>query len=180
MKHFTKFKFGYLVPLCAVLMLNGCTAGKRLDIRGAVPSDLQGTYTLILYGCRYPSDLENIAILYPNGGPITFEMFTLKTAYKVKKGLPADEALKLADQFLSCSVDYWQTQLGKIVDKEGSIAGYELRPLYPPQKYGKMDVLFVRYWLKDSKVSVYIELDPDIKNAIENTGGDNSQSGGGR
>jgi len=159
--------------LCAVLLLSSCMGGKRLDIRGAVPADLQGTYTLILYGCRYPSDLENLAILYPEGGPITFEMFTLKTAYKVKKGLPADEALNQAGQFLTCSIDYWQTQLSKIVDREGAIAGYELRPLYPPYKYGgRINVLDVSYWLRDSKVTVYIRLDPDIEKAVENTGGD--------
>jgi len=171
MKHlFNNFKFRYLVMIFAVLMLDSCIAGKRLDIRGAVPSDLQGTYTLILYGCRYPSDLENLAILYPDGGPITFEMYTLKTAYRVKKGLPADEALKQAEQFLTCSIDYWKTQMSKIVDREGAITGYELRPLYAPYKYGMMDVLDVHYWLRDSKVTVYIKLDPDIERAIENSG----------
>jgi hypothetical protein len=156
--------------LVALLILNGCMAGKRLDIQGAVPADIEGTYALILYGCRYPSDLENLAILYRDGGPFTFEMYTLETSYRVKKGLPADEALKQADQFLRCSFDYWRTQLSKIVDREGTIAGYELRPLYAPYKYGTMDVLDIHYWLRDSKVTVYIRLDPDIENALENAG----------
>ncbi len=154
----------------AVLMLNSCIAGKRLDVRGAVPSDLQGTYTLILYGCRHPNDLENLAVLYPKGGPITFEMHALKTSYQVKEGLPADEALKQAEKFLTCNIDYWKTQLSKIVDEEGVIAGYESRPLYAPYKYGMTDVLYINYWLKDGKVTAYIKLDPDIENAIENYG----------
>ena len=174
---FNNFKFSYTVMILAVLMLNSCISGTRLDIRGAVPGDLQGTYTVILYGCRYPSDLENLAILYPEGGPVTFEMFALKTNYQVKEKLPADEALKQAEKFLTCSIDYWKPQLGKIVDREGVVAGYELRPLYPPYKYGRSDVLQVNYWLKDSKVTVYIRLDPNIEKAVENTGGDSVSTG---
>ncbi len=161
----------------ALLVLNSCITGKRLDIQGAVPTDIQGTYTLILYGCRYPNDLENLAILYADGGPLTFEMFSLKTTYRVKTGLPADEALKQAEQFLTCSIDYWKTQLSKIVDQEGAIAGYELRPLYAPYKYGIMDVLFIHYWLRGNKVTVYIKLYPDIEKAIENAGGENFTHG---
>ena len=70
MKHLlTDLKFRYIVMIVAVLMLNSCVTGKLLDIYGAVPGDLQGTYTLILYGCRYHGDLANLAILYPDGGP---------------------------------------------------------------------------------------------------------------
>jgi hypothetical protein len=174
---FKNFELKYAVMLLAALILNGCITGTRLDIRSAVPSDLHGTYTLILYGCRYPSDLENLAILYPEGGPITFEMYSLKTAYRVKKGLPEDQALKEAEQFLTCSIDYWKTQLSKIAERDGAIAGYELRPLYAPYKYGVMDVLDVSYWLRDSKVTVYIKLDPYIEKVVENAGGDNSTSG---
>ena len=171
MKHlFNNFKFRYLVMIFAVLMLNSCMTGKRLEIHGAVPSDLQGTYTLILHGCRHPNDLENLAILYPEGGPITFEIYALKTAYQINKGLPADEALKQAEKFLTCNVDYWKAQLSEIVDQNGAIMGYELRTLYAPIKFGMMDVLDVNYWLRDSKVTVYIKLDPVIEKVIENTG----------
>ncbi len=166
-----------LILAAALLILNGCMGGKRLDIRGVDPTDIKGTYSLILYGCRYPSDLENLVILYSEGGAFTFEMYTLKTSYRIKTGLSAEDALKQAGQFLRCSTDYWQTQLSKIVDREGTIAGYELRPLYAPYKYGQMDVLDIHYWLRDSKVTVYIKLDPDIEKAIENTGGDSFSSG---
>jgi len=158
------------VMLCAVLLLSSCMGGKRLDIRGAVPGDLQGTYTLILYGCSYPTDLENLAILYPEGGPVTFEMYALKTAYTVQNGLPADEALKRAEQFLKCNIIAAKTQLSKIVGREGTIAGYELRSLYPPYKFAMTDVLIVNYSLKDSKVTVYISLDPEIQKNLDSSG----------
>jgi len=173
MRHlFTKFRFRYPAMLFAVLMLNSCVAGKQLDIRQAIPGDLQGTYTLILYGCRYSTDLENIAILYPEGGPITFEMYALKTAYKVEKGLPANEALKQAEQFLTCSIYHGNTQLSKIVAREGTTVGYELRSLYDPLPYqhSMTHVLDVNYRLRDSKVTVYIKLDPEIEKTIESTG----------
>jgi hypothetical protein len=167
---FTDFNFKYPVMLLAALLLNGCIAGTRLDIRSAVPSDLHGTYTLILTGCRYPTDLENLAVLYPEGGPVTFDIFTLKTNYRIEKGLSADEALKQAEQFLSCNIYRWKTQLSKIADREGTIVGYELRSLYTPDKFGMMDVLNVSYWLNGSKVTVYINLDLQIEKILESSG----------
>ncbi|HTP04052.1 MAG TPA: hypothetical protein VMM54_02715 [Nitrospirota bacterium] len=164
-------KFRSLVMiLAAFLLLNSCMAGKRLDIKGTVPADIQGTYALLLYGCKYGNDLENLAILYRDEGPFTFDIYSLPTSYRVIKGLSADEALKQADKFLRCSTDYWKTQLSKIVDREGTIAGYELRPLYAPYQYGHMDVLDISYWLRDSKVTVYIKLDTDTQKSIENNG----------
>jgi hypothetical protein len=159
-----------LMILAAFLLVNGCMAGKRLDIKGAAPADLQGTYALLLYGCKYGNDLENLAILYRDEGPFTFEIYSLPTSYRVVKGLSAGEALKQADKFLRCSTDYWKTQLSKIVDSEGKIAGFELRPLYAPYQYGHLDVLDITYWLNDSKVTVYIKLDTDTEKSIENNG----------
>ncbi len=171
MKHvFNNFKFRYPVMIFAVFVLNSCMTGKRLEIRGAAPSDLQGTYTLILHGCRHPNDLENLAILYPGGGPISFEIYALKTAYQINKGLPADEALKQAEKFLTCSPKYWKTQLSEIIGLDGASVGYELRALYAPYVFGMTDVLDVHYWLRENKVTVYIKLDPGIEKVIEDTG----------
>jgi len=170
MKHLIgKFRSPVMI-LAAFLLLNSCMTGKRLDIKGTVPADIQGTYALLLYGCKYGNDLENLAILYRDEGPFTFEIYSLPTSYRIMKGLSADEALKQADKFLRCSTDYWKTQLSKIVDREGTIAGYELRPLYAPYQYGHMDVLDINYWLRDSKVTVYIKLDTDTQKSIENNG----------
>jgi len=171
MKFFlTKLKFKYIVMIVAVLMLNSCVTGKLLDIYGAVPGDLQGTYTLILYGCRYFGDIENLAILYPDGGPITFEIYGLKTGYQVYEGLPADKALKGAEKFLTCNADYRKERLSKIVGPDGAIAGYELRTLYAPDTFGMTDVLDVHYRLRDSKVTVYIKLDAEIEKQIDYSG----------
>ena len=171
MKHLlTNLKFRYIVVIVAVLMLDSCVTGERLAIYGAVPGDLQGTYTLILYGCRYPGDLENLAILYPDGGPITFEIYDLKTSYHVYEGLPADRALKVAAKFLTCNVDYRKARLSKIVGPDGAIAGYELRTLYAPDTFGMTDVLDVHYRLRDSKVTVYVKLDAEIEKEIEYSG----------
>jgi hypothetical protein len=170
MKHlFGNFK-SPVVILAAFLILNSCMSGKRLDIKGANPADIQGTYSLLLYGCKYGNDLENLAILYRDEGPFTFEIYSLPTSYQVKKGLPADEALKQAHQFLRCSTNYWKTNLSKIVDRQDTIVGYELRPLYAPYEWGLMDVLDISYWLNDSKVTVYIKLDPSTEKSIENNG----------
>lgn len=171
MKHLIDNFRSPVMILAALLILSSCMAGKRLDIKGAVPADVQGTYALLLYGCKYGNDMENLAILYRDDGPFTFDIYSLPTSYQVKKGLPADEALKQANQFLRCSTEYWKTQLSKIVDREGTVVGYELRPLYAPYQWGQMDVLDISYWLRDSKVTVYIKLDSDTQKSIENNGG---------
>jgi hypothetical protein len=168
MKYIFRRAITLAMMVAASLVLSGCMSGIRLDIAPALPDDLKGNYALILYGCRYPSDLENLVILFKEGGPFTFEMYSPETRYRTRRAVPADEALKQAERFLMCSIDYGKTRLGKIVDRDGTVAGFELRPLYPPYKYGMIDVLNVNYWRRDGKVVVYIRLDPDVEKALEN------------
>ncbi len=155
------------------LTISSCmlTAGTRLKTAGANPSDVTGTYTLFLYGCRYPDDLENVAILTKDGGPYPFDIYALATRYKVKPGLPADQALPEAEKFVQCSVHYQQTRFSKILDTTGDVIGYEVRPLYSPIRFGMYDVLNIQYFLKKEKVVVYIRLDPTVEMEQRDEGG---------
>jgi hypothetical protein len=161
------------------LNISSCviTTGNHLKTEAAKPSEVTGTYTLLLYGCRYPDDLENVAILEREGSPYTLEIYALDTRYKVKTGLPAEEALKQAEQFVKCSVHYQQTRFSKILDPSGNIVGYEARGLYSPIRFGRYDVLDVQYVARDIKIVVYIKLDPVVEMELRDEGGRNDHDG---
>jgi hypothetical protein len=154
-----------------IVSLYSCMAVKHLKSEQTTPSEVQGTFTLMLYGCRYPDDVENVAILDKDGDPYTFEIYAPDFRYKVKTGLAAEEALKQAEQFIRCSVHYQQSELRKILDPTGNIIGYEVRPLYSPIRFGRYDLLDIQYTIKDNKIIVYVKLDPTIEKELLNEGG---------
>jgi hypothetical protein len=155
----------FFITLFFSLAISSCvlTTGNHLRTVEAKPSEVAGTYTLFLYGCRYPDDLENVAILAREGYPYTFDIYAPSSRYKVKSGLPADEALREAEQFISCSVHYQQSRLSAISEFAGNIIGFEVRPLYSPIRFGMYDVLNIQYVNKDGRIVVYIKLDPTVE-----------------
>ncbi|MGE5172289.1 MAG: hypothetical protein ACM3MD_00515 [Betaproteobacteria bacterium] len=152
-------------------ILTACVPGKQLITRPADPAEVKGTYTLLLYGCHYPADIKNVAILIDEGSRYPLEIYDLDTSYKVKKGVPAQQALSEADSFVRCSTHrIWQTHLLRIPDDGGGTIGYEIRPLYLPLEFGLPDVLRVSYALKDGMVRAYIRLDPNVEKELEESG----------
>ena len=151
---------------------------KPLKTKAAMPEEVTGAFTLILYGANYLDDLETIAILDYEGDDYHFEPFAPAFNYKVSKGVKAQDALKEAAKFVSLHSSFWKSQMSKILDKEGVTIGYEVRPLYRPFIYGISDILDVYYFLKgNGKVKTIIRL----TNSLEDTGfsGDGSSCGGG-
>jgi hypothetical protein len=157
--------------LVLAAMLQACVPSKRLATSAAFISDVQGTYTLLLYGCHYPDQISNIAILVDEASKYPVEIYDLDTSYKVKKGVPPQQALAEADSFVRCTTHrIWQTQLLRILDDTGGTIGYEVRPLYIPYEFGIPDVLLVNYFLRNGVVRVYIKIDPVVERAIESSG----------
>ena len=173
------FSAAAYVVLAAALV--SCMSSIRLTPSGADPQAVTGTYTLLLYGCRYPADAQNVAFLVSDTSKYPLDIYDLDTSYKVKANVPAQQALNEANSFLRCtSYRLWQTQLQSIPDGSGGIIGYEMRPLYLPLEFGKPDILLINYALRNGKARVYIKLDPDAERAIEASGGDKSFGSGGR
>lgn len=159
-----------LIPLLAVT-LSACVAGKQLATGSADAAELKGTYTLLQYGCHYPDDIKNLAILIDEGSGYPVEIYDTPTSYQVKKGLSGPQALKEAGSFVRCSVRrVTEAPLRRIMDAAGGTIGYEVRPLYSPLEFGKTDVLLVSYSLKNGTVRTYIRLDPDVERALESPG----------
>jgi hypothetical protein len=160
--------------------LTSCMTGIQLTTSAADPAAVTGTYTLLLYGCHYPDDAQNVAFLVSDSSKYPLEIFDLDTSYKVKTNVPAQQALQEANSFLKCTTyRLWQTKLERIPDDSGGTIGYEVRPLYLPWEFGKSDIMLISYSLRDGKARVYIKLDPDVERAIEASGG-SSGSGNGK
>jgi hypothetical protein len=95
----------------------------------------------------------------------------------VKKSVPGPQALADAEAFVRCSVRLLSgTQLRRIIDDTGGTIGYEVRPLYSPLEFGRLDVLHVSYSLQEGTVRTYIRLDPDVERALESPGANQRDS----
>lgn len=128
--------------------------------------EVEGTYTLILYGGRYSADLENVAVLDKEGDAYTFNVYAPEFDYRVKRHVPAKEALEEAEAFVRFHYSFWKAQLKQIVDTSGIPIGYEVRPLYSPMDFGYPDVLEVDYILKDKTVTVRISLKRELRRQL--------------
>jgi hypothetical protein len=170
----------FVATLCLVAAwtLQAGAAGRQLAPKPADPAEIKGTYNLILYGCRYPDDLENMAILVNEDSPYPLEVYALDGMYKVKKGLPGPQALSEANTFLNCSAyTVWQTVLRSIPDGAGKTVGYELKPLYRSWEVRVPEPLLSSYTLKDGKVTAYIRLDPLLEDRDSGDGQRDSSGG---
>jgi len=154
------------VAFSLLSLIISCTPAIYLT---TVPVDAQGitgTYTLILYGGRYSSDIENVAILDKEGDQYTFVMYAPEFDYVVKRHVAAKEALAEAETFVRFHYAFWKSQLKAIVDTSGIPIGYEVRPLYLPLDFGYPDVLDVDYLAKDNSVTVMISLKRELRRRL--------------
>jgi hypothetical protein len=141
--------------------------GKGLRTDAARANDIQGSYTVILYGGNYADDLETVAILDKEGDRYTFEPYAPEFKFKVFKGQTPDHALPAAERFIKGHHAFHGQVLRAVLDDSGAVIGYELRPLYLPMTYGTDDVLDIYYTKKDDKVVVTIQLKPSIERKKE-------------
>jgi hypothetical protein len=154
----------FIALLLMTIALQSCMTGIQLRTTAADRAAISGTYTLLLYGCHYPDQIDNVAILVDENSRYPVEIYDLDTSFKMKKGVPALQAVTEADEFVRCSFHkVWQTQISRIVDDSGGTMGYEFRPLYTVTEFGTPDVLMISYSLKDGKVRAYIKKSPRVE-----------------
>ncbi len=147
-------------------MLLSCMTGVQLNTTSADQTLISGTYTLLLYGCHYPDQIDNVAILVDENSRYPLEIYDIDTSFKVKKDVPARQAVKEADAFVRCSSHrILQTQIARIPDGSGGTIGYEFRPLYTVPEFGTPDVLMINYSLRGGKVRAYIKTLPEAEDA---------------
>lgn len=124
--------------------------------------EIQGAFSLILYGGRHINDLETVAFLDIEGDHYEFEPYAPDFDFRIKRNMSAEDALKEAKNFVSFHNAFWRPQFSKIFDLDGKIIGYEMRPLYRPFVYGRDDLLEIYYRIKGKKVIIEIRLTPDF------------------
>jgi hypothetical protein len=158
-------------PLTAALMLilififtYSCVNVNYMKTDRAEPSEITGTYTLLLYGGRYSEDVENVAIFDKEGDKYSFEIFAPGYDYTVKKGVQGKEALAEAVKHVGSHRSFFQSRLSRILDTEGNVIGYELRPIYHLTEFGMSDILYINYTIKDNKVITKIRLKYELEN----------------
>lgn len=154
---------GLCILLAGVALAWGCAGGAGLRTRVVNPQEVGGNVTLFLYGARYSDDIETLAVLDLEGDGYTFKVRAPDFDYKVKKGVPAGEALDEALEFISFHRSFQSPRVSSILDPQGRTIGYEVRPLYRIIDFPYSDVLDVYYGLSDGQVAVRIRLIPAVE-----------------
>lgn len=159
-------KKAFVIPFMFQLLITTVVLAESeyLKTEEVRDKEISGTFTLILYGARYSTDLETMAFLDKEGDRYKFEPYAPEFDYKIKKGVSGMDALREARKFVSLHSAFWRMQLSKILDKKGNTIGYEVRPLYLPFVYGRDDLAEVYYYIKDGRVIAYIRLIPQSLN----------------
>jgi hypothetical protein len=160
-KLFPLLVLGFAITI--FLNANSCTPSASLRTVSANPAEMSGTYTVFLYGARHSNDIETVAILAKEETPYTFEIYSPDFNYKTIKGMPADQAYKRAAAFVSFHYAFDYSVISRILDKNGAVIGYEVRPYYKPFEFGYYNVFDVSYTPQDSKVIVSIHLIPAVE-----------------
>lgn len=151
-----------IIAIVLVTVSASCTTGKYLKTESAKGTEIIGTYSVLFYANRNPLELKTIAILDIEGDDYTFEINAPEKNYTISSGVPAMAALKDAIQFVE-SLKY---HINKILDDNGIIIGYDVRPLKNISYnlgYDPSDILTVNYEIKDMKVIVNIDLKSHFK-----------------
>jgi len=131
------------------------------------PAAISGNYTLFVIGGTHGEDVKNIAVIDLEGDSLTFQPYVSEYDYYKQENLEAQEALKEAVHAVSWYHAFWRIQISGIVDDEGKIIGYEIRPLYSLLQYGIPDILITNYIVRDNTVFIYLNFKPSLDERIE-------------
>jgi len=161
------FRVKSYVPAIILVLCLFCSAcaldHSYLRTELAQTAEITGTYSVVLYGANYSDDIATVALLIPVGGQYRFDIFAPDFNYKTIKDVPAENAIKMAEKFVSWHPDFAQLQTSRILDFNGRVIGYEVRPLYRLTTFGTTDIMYVDYFLKGDKVVVHIHLNVDVQ-----------------
>ncbi len=151
------FSFLFLITL-PLLNCNAQFFKSGVTLEPLKDKNVQGTFTLILYGANHANDIATLALLDYEGDGYEFEPFAPEFSYRTKKHFPAAGAFSEAEKFVSWHNSFHSINLSKILDDKGNVMGYEIRPLYDPIAFGVFNVMDVYYKIRGNKVIVKIRL----------------------
>lgn len=137
-----------------------------MKTEGVKEIDSRNTYSLILYTGPWPGSIGSVAFLDREDDRITLEPYAPGFAFKVIKGLQAEEALTRAESFISGHSSFRRSRLARIVDDYDRVIGYEIRPLYLQTTFGSEDILDISYRQSDNRVDIHVRLDPHVEQLL--------------
>ncbi len=143
--------------------LNSCATGYYLKTERIEDIKETGDVSLILYGHTYSTDPETLAVIDPEGDEYTFTPYASEYKYKVIRGLSPAKAIQDANLFVKGHPYASGSIMKRILNEQGTVIGYEIRPLYHFIHYGLSDILDVSYRIRENKVSFFV----DIKRSIQ-------------
>jgi hypothetical protein len=156
-----------LLAVCAVsVILASCATRNYLRTEESNSIEMKKTYSLILYGGRFSDDMETLAILDKEGDKYKFIVYAPDYDYRIKRKVPAKEALKEAEKFVRFHHSFRRSLLSRILDQSGATIGYEVKPLYFPVDTGFSDVIDVYYRIEGKTVIVKVRLSSEAEDRL--------------
>jgi hypothetical protein len=132
-----------------------------------------GTYTIVRYGMSNPEDYANFAIIFPEQGKYSFDIYKPDFEYRIEKGLTAKQAMESAQESVRRSPEFSRAQASKIIGPDGNVIGYEVKALYKRTLFGMEDVTYLTYVLQvNNMVTVYIRIDDAVLSRQKGGSGD--------
>ncbi|HMK60672.1 MAG TPA: hypothetical protein VK452_05945 [Dissulfurispiraceae bacterium] len=178
MKALLRIALSVLCFLLIFVCLVGCALNQNyIQTKDASDSEITGNYTVFLFGANHYEDIATAAMLVPTEGKYNLDIYAPEWAYRIRKDVSGKDAVAIAKDFVRWNPSSMRSRTARIVAPDGGTIGYEIRPLYMPTTYGREDVMYINYFLKNgNKVEVHIHLYPDVEQKIM-TGGGRSDKG---
>lgn len=164
----TRIKEQAIVITCTILVFSflGACAGRQplKTVSVAATEEVQGMFRVILYGTASYDWLESVALLDREGDGYILEPYAPNFNYRILHSVNHEDAVNEAVHFISAHQDYHTHRMKKILGENGTIIGYEIKPIYYPFVYGFTEVLDVDYFLlENGMVKVTINVIPPVK-----------------
>jgi hypothetical protein len=173
-------RFSIILAGCVLffLLCSACALTQySLRTQLAEKTGIKGTCTVILYGANHYNDIATVALIIPEGSRYFFDIFAPEFNYRTIKGVQAEDAVRMSENFVSWHSDFSRSQTSSISDAGGTTIGYEVRPLYRQTTFGMQDVMYVDYFLEgNNTVSVHVHLNYDVERKL--MGGSDDRDGG--
>jgi len=131
----------------SLLLVAACSGNNLRTVYLNNSEGMAGTWTVILYGKASYSDPVAVAVLDPEEDGVELVPAAPAALFEKQTGLPASEAFRLAEQFVSTHPDFEAVHMRKVIDASGAVVAIEVRATYDPTLYGRdADPLWVQYW----------------------------------
>ena len=152
------------------LLLSACSGTSALMLKTEqikdLPKDDRSRYTLMYYFGINRYDPRRLIVLDLEDDPYTMHYQLKDYEYEILQGVDVFDAHREAVTFFRSESKITTLNYYKILDPEGKLAGYEIRPLFDKEFLGKADIMDVKYYLLDKKtgkVEVGVEVQSGLK-----------------